>query len=78
MVESEVARIKRQIELEYEASNHIFTGFTSTARHDFISKRQENIGVCFEKLKKYMSSEEAIIIVLSAENGLSGESHAPI
>jgi hypothetical protein len=72
MLESEVARIRRQIELEYEASSRPFTDFTPITRHDFISARQENIAKYFQDLTQYMSQEEAITIVLNAENGLSG------
>lgn len=60
---SEVARIRAQIELEYQATQRMFTDFTPTARHDFIIKRQENIAVCFEDLKKLMPPEEAIVIL---------------
>lgn len=78
MTQSEVARLRRQIELEYEAVNRVFTGYTPTARHDFISARQENIANYFQDLTKYMSLEEAIVFVLNAENGSSGESNASL
>lgn len=60
---SEVARLREQIALEYEAAQRGLTGLAATARHQFITKRQENIGACFEKLSKIMPSEEAIAIV---------------
>ena len=78
MTKSEVARIREQIELEYQASQRVLTGFTPTARHEFISKRQENIAGYFRDLTKYMSEEEAIVVVLSAENGISGGGHASV
>lgn len=67
---SEVARIRKQIELEYQASQRVFTDFTPTARHEFITKRQENIGVCFEELSKLMPPEEAIAMVAETLNAL--------
>ncbi|HEY0757359.1 MAG TPA: hypothetical protein VGD98_25625 [Ktedonobacteraceae bacterium] len=45
MADSDVARIRRQIALEYEASRRVFADFTTTAMHEFITKRQENIAV---------------------------------
>ncbi len=63
MLQSEVDRIKRQIALEYEAGKRVFTEFTPTAKHEYITKRQENIGVYFEELSKLMPKEEAIALV---------------
>jgi hypothetical protein len=41
---SEVARIKRQIVAEYEAGQQALSGLSlGTARHDFITKRVENM-----------------------------------
>ncbi len=57
---SEVACLREQIELEYQATQRVFTDFTPTAKHEYITKRQENIGVCFEELKKLLPPEEAI------------------
>jgi hypothetical protein len=78
MNQSEVARLREKIELEYQASQRVLTGFTPTARHDFITKRQENIAGYFQDLTRYMSKEEAILLVVNAENGLSGESNASL
>jgi len=55
---SEVARLREQIELEYQATQRVFTDFTPTAKHEYITKRQENIGVCFEELKKLLLQEQ--------------------
>lgn len=67
---SEVARLREQIRLEYEASQRIFTGFTATAQHQYITKRQENIGACFERLRELMPSEEAIAVLAETLNSL--------
>jgi len=61
---SEAARLREQIELEYQATQRMFTDFTPTARHEFIIKRQENIAACFEELKKLIPPEEAIVILV--------------
>jgi hypothetical protein len=64
MSTSEIARILRQIEQEYQASKFGLEGLASgTARHDFISKKAENIGKCHEELVKIVGSEQAIAIV---------------
>ena len=60
---SEVARLREQIRLEYEASQRVFTDFTPTAKHEYITKRQETIAVCFQELQQYMTPPEAAAIV---------------
>lgn len=67
---SEVALLREQIEREYRASQRVFTHFTHIAKHEYITKRQENIGICFEELSKLMPPEEAIVIVAETLNGL--------
>ncbi len=70
-MQSEVARLREQIELEYQASQRVFTDFNLTARHEYITKRQDTIGNCFEELSKLMPPEEAIAIVAEVLNGQS-------
>ena len=67
---SEVARLREQIELEYQASQRVFTDFTPTAKHAYITQRQENIGACFEELSKLMPKEDAIVLVAETLNAL--------
>ena len=67
---SEVARLKAQIELEYQAAQRVFTDFTPTAKHAYITQRQENIGVCFEELSKLMPREDAIALVAETLSAL--------
>ena len=57
---SEVARIKRQIELEYEAAQRGMYGFAASAgKHEFITARMENMGRCHEKLIALVGEREA-------------------
>jgi hypothetical protein len=77
MSQSEVARLRRQIELEYEAANRVFIDFTPTARHDFITKRQENIEGYFQELKKFITPEEALNLIIQASS-VTGDSHASL
>ena len=71
MAESDVARIREQIRLEYEAANRIFTDFAPTARHEFITKRQENIEGYYQELKKIMTPEEALGLIIQVSNSIS-------
>jgi len=73
MGQSEVARIKQQIAQEYEAAQQVLMGFTPTAKHEYITKRQENLGDFFEELKIHMTPEEAmgIFIELTIEKNIS-------
>ena len=65
---SEVVQIRQQIVLEYEAANRVFTDFTATGTHAFITKRQENIESCFISLQKYMTPEEAMKVLVEVEH----------
>ena len=57
---SEVARIKRQIELEYEAAQRGMHGFAAGAgKHEFITARMENMGRHHEKLIALVGEREA-------------------
>lgn len=70
---SEIARLREQIALEYQASRRVFTDVTATGRHTFITKRQENIARHFEDLQLYMSAEEAMQLVVQVENQLQNQ-----
>lgn len=61
---SEVARIREQIALEYQSAQFVFNGFTPTAKHEFITQRQENLAVHFEELKKQVGPDEAMKIFI--------------
>jgi hypothetical protein len=64
MPESEITRLLHQIAQEYQASKQGLEGLTSgSARHDFMSKKAENIGKCHEELVKIVGPEQAIAIV---------------
>jgi hypothetical protein len=64
MSTSEVAQLLRQIAQEYQASKHGLEGLASgSARHDFMSKKAENIGKCHEELVKIVGPEQDIAIV---------------
>lgn len=67
MSASEIARIREQIALEYEAAKQVFEGFSATAAHAFITARQENIEACFVELTQYMSPADAMRIMAEVE-----------
>jgi len=64
MTQSDVARLLKQIEQEYQASKQGLEGFASgTARHDFIQQRAENIGQYHEHLSDLIGPEQAIALI---------------
>ncbi len=64
MSQSDVARILKQIEQEYQASKRGLEGLASgTARHDFMQKRADNIGHCHEQLSELVGPEQAISLI---------------
>jgi hypothetical protein len=63
-MKSEVARIREQIQAEYQAAQQGLSGLASgTARHDFITARTEHIGALHEKLAEIVGPDEAIAII---------------
>jgi F0F1-type ATP synthase gamma subunit len=61
---SEVARLLRQIQEEYEAAKNGLTGLAlGTSQHDFITKRMEGIEEARENLEQIVGADEAIRLV---------------
>jgi flagellar biosynthesis chaperone FliJ len=60
---SEVARILEQISQEYEAAKNGLTGLASgTARHEFISKRMENMQQLHSQLREIVGDEATAMV----------------
>lgn len=64
---SEVARLRRQIELEYEAAQRALTSPAITARHDFITQRMENMSRCVSRLVELVGPLQAGLILWSGQ-----------
>ncbi len=60
---SEVARLIRDIEMQYISAKWGLEGTAIKAPHEFITKQMENLGVIHEKLIELVGSDEAIKIV---------------
>jgi hypothetical protein len=69
---SEVARLRQKIALEHQAARRLFTDFTPTTKHEYINKRQENLAAYQRELLKFVSPEEAMTIIIEAENDAPG------
>jgi hypothetical protein len=65
---SEVARLRERIVSEYQASQRVFTGFTPTAQHTYITQREAHITQCFESLKQHIGFAGAFAALQQAEN----------
>jgi hypothetical protein len=65
---SEVARLRRLIAFEHQAAQRVFTDFAPTAKHQYLTKRQENLAAYQRELLKLVSPEEAMTIIVEAEN----------
>jgi hypothetical protein len=64
MSKSEVAELRRRIELECEAIQRAMTGFAAgTARHEFIMARLNRLGQCREALAQHIGEEAAMKLV---------------
>jgi hypothetical protein len=57
---SEVARLLRQIELEYEAASRGLSGFAQgTSQHAFITKKMENMSLMRDELASHVGEMDA-------------------
>ncbi|QBD79004.1 hypothetical protein EPA93_24665 [Ktedonosporobacter rubrisoli] len=59
MQESEVARVRQQIEEECEALHRALSGFAVASRHDIIHSRYKQLGNYQERLEKLMGEQAA-------------------
>jgi hypothetical protein len=65
MAQSEVAQLREQIQLEYEAAQSGLTGLSlGTNQHQFITTRMENLGTIHERLIALVGQTEAIKILV--------------
>jgi len=71
MSQSEIARIREQIALEYQSVQQVFLGFTQKAKHAFYTQSQERIALHFEELQKHLSPEQAMQILIEESNANS-------
>lgn len=68
---SEVARLREQIALEYEACQRIFRDPAITAPHKFIEKRQESIALYVEQLIEQVGPGEAARVFIAISEQVS-------
>ena len=63
---SEVARLKKQIEMECEAMRLAMTGFRTTASHEIINHQFDRLGEQYEQLGELIGTQAAIETVIAA------------
>ena len=71
---SEVARLMRQIELEYEAAQRGLTGYAEVAKHAFITARLEKIGEHHASLQQLIGEQKAAHFLVTVFEGKNTES----
>lgn len=67
--QSEVARLKAQLNAECEAARLAMTGYAEVARHETITARMENMGALHEELKGIIGEREATEALVKAMDG---------
>ena len=73
MNSSEVARLREQVELEYEAMMRGLTGFAEgSAMHEFISARMARVESYHDKLAKEIGDDKATQIIFDLYNKATG------
>ena len=69
---SEVARLRRQIEMECEAMRLAMDGYAAVTSHKVIEQRYKNLGKHQEDLEKHVGKEEARSIVVEIYTSVVG------
>lgn len=63
--QSDVARVKAQIEAEIQAAQWALSGASlGTAQHQFITRRMERMGILHEELKELVGEEEGVRLLV--------------
>ncbi len=69
---SEIARLRRQIELECEAMRLALDGYATVASHQLIEQRYNSLGQYQNDLEKHVGKEEAKRIVVEIYTNVVG------
>ncbi|MEO9028115.1 MAG: hypothetical protein ABI413_04800 [Ktedonobacteraceae bacterium] len=69
---SEVARLRRRMELECEALKRAMGGFAIVASHEAIMQRYERLGVCREELGNLIGENDAEAAMCEVYNRVVG------
>ena len=64
MSQSEVARLRAQIEAECIAMKQALQGFAITATHDIINHRYDQLGVYQDQLERFVGQKKAQDVVV--------------
>lgn len=70
---SEVARLMRQIELEYELAQRGLTGYAEVAKHAFITAGLEKIGEHHTTLQQLIGEQRAAHFLVTVFEGKKSE-----
>ncbi len=75
--QSEVARLKAQLNAECEAARLAMTGYAEVARHETITARMENMGRLHEELRQLVGDEKATEALVRALDGSKARAVKP-
>lgn len=63
---SEVARLRKRIELECEAMQRAMEGYAAVSKHEVIQNRYSNIGAIQQELAEAVGEKKALEIAVEA------------
>lgn len=75
--QSEVARLREQIALEYEAAQRGLSGLAMTASHQFITAWMERMWEHLQELTKLVGADEACALAFGEAEGAQQEGEHP-
>ena len=70
--QSEVARIRKQIELECQALHLALYGYATVTSHKIINHRYDNLGRYQDELSTLVGKEKALEVVVQTYNEVLG------
>jgi hypothetical protein len=78
MPESEVARLRRELEEQARAAWLGLHGFAEVGRHQAITHKMECMGASWQALAEKGGQQEATRILIEIEQRIDEESHVPL
>jgi hypothetical protein len=63
--QSEVARLRQQIDQEIEAMRQAMSGYAVVSAHEMITNHYQTLGTCFEELTAQMGEQAAIETIIA-------------
>jgi hypothetical protein len=78
MPDSEIARLRRELEEQAQSAWRGLYGFAEVGKHQFITNKMERMGATWQALAKKVGLQEATRILIEIERDIDKEKTTPL